>query len=134
MMRLRQHALVEFPEPSIAPLGDEVVARVQYEGRQYAQRLGELPPAPDSAQYEQRSSCLGEQPLTGPTKVSDNVESVEIVRVLSISPHDPTRQVTLKGRKLELVPTIPLENELVQSIAQPADAIVENEMVGVGLA
>ena len=91
-------------------------------------------PAPDTAElFQHVEDCVRarKQIFSGLVMVFHDVNRVEVVRVHAMSRQQRTRKFALQRRKPETIALISLEQKLNETITESANAVVENNRVGV---
>ena len=58
----------------------------------------------------------------------DDVERIELLGIFPVALQDRPAKIALKRRELEAAFRVAWENEVIQSVAEPADAVIQNEV------
>src|SRR3989304_5808152 len=106
-----------------------VVDAIQENSGQNTQNPGDPPRAPELLQDEQRGAGLGVDRLPLGPVVGDQIESVEIARVEVVPRQGLTGKAALERGKAKGPPGVARQDEAVQPVAQPADAVVEDDVM-----
>ena len=59
------------------------------------------------------------------------IDRIEVVRVDTVTRHQALRKFALQRRKPETIAPVSLQQKLNETVTEPADAVVENDWVGV---
>jgi len=112
--------------------GDEAVAQFAQRTRNNSQqRRGDAPEPAQVLRNEDRSVRAGQQAFAGLAVVEDDVHGIEIGRADAMAAQNPGGEIALQRCEPEDVAVVALEDEFHGAIAEAADAVVENDRVGV---
>jgi len=70
--------------------------------------------------------------LAGLTVINHDVKRVQVTRICPMPLKQSCRKIALQGCKAKLVVGVALQQELIQTVAEPANAIVKHDRVGAG--
>ena len=93
----------------------------------------DLPDSTESFQDEDDSVRAREKMFVGKFVIGDNVDGVEVVGISPVTRKDAGREGALQRCETKDGVGIPAEDELVEAVAESADAVVENDRVRHGL-
>jgi len=126
-------ASVVLAEDAVTTSHDEIVFPISQPAGQHSQRdTQDIPSSAEFSQDYHGSVGLGCEALVRLGVVEYNVHSVEIRGSRVVAPQYRGREVALQGGKAETILRIMLQNEMDEAVAEDADAVVENDGVGVG--
>jgi hypothetical protein len=128
VFRTRHQALVEAAEHTISVSSDEVVEAVQHRRGDHPQQDGRFPRPPEHPSDEQRSATAAEQPRAIGSKVRHHVERGQFVGISAEALDRRPANRALERREREDGAPIVGEEELEQSIAKPAHAVVQHQV------
>lgn len=117
------------PEYSIAIARDEVIENIPQGGRHHAEDRGESPEASDLPGNEEGCIRFRKKARRIGAVIAHDVERVELAGIPSIPPENFTAYLTLQGGKMKIALRVPWQDESVQSIAQAANPVIEDEML-----
>src|SRR5262249_6585927 len=131
--RGRKRAGVVAAEQPVAGPRDETVAEIADRSRHDAGCPHQPPPAAQLAENPHDGVGLLKQALPRLAMMEHEVDGVEAPRIASVASKDRARERTLERREAETPGGIARENEPVETIAQPANAVVEDDRSSSGL-
>src|SRR5580692_1839039 len=131
----RQHAGFEATEDAVAIAGDYAVSPIAEEaGLELRHETQEAPEAPELLEDEDCGVGTSQQVFIGLIGVDDDINGVEISGVRPAPRKDARGQGTLQRSEAENSCGIAAQDELVQAVAESADAVVKQDGVGHGFA
>ena len=122
-----------FTEYSVTVPSNQVVLPFADAARKNAEQIP--PEPPHATQFRQHSShplIASKNKLGGCAIVEDNVESIQSVWVESMAFEDRARDSALQGSETKTIFAITLQDELDEAVAESADAVVEDNGMGIG--
>lgn len=132
MFRFRQHAGIMFAKDSITIARDHPVHRVSQHPRQDAPGSRQFPNAPESPDDVENCVRAHQHALSRFAMINHNVERIEVVRVRPMSLEQRLGKFALQRRKAKPIMDIALQYKLDQTIAESANAVVQNDRFGFG--
>ena len=119
-----------FAKNAITVAGDQIVSPFAKTPREQAQKSCPYPPSAAQLIEHFRGSIIsGEKALARLVQVEHQIKSVQIIWIAVVPPKYIASKIALQGSKAEAVLLVVLQDELHHTIAQSADAVVENDRV-----
>jgi len=130
VFRRGQQAGFVFAEHAITITRDYPIHPIPQYPWQNAARARQTPNATERVDHVE--NCVGahQHPLSRMPMINHYVEGIEIARVCAMSFEDCLGKFALQRRKTKPVVNIALQNKLNQTVAESADAVVENYRTG----
>lgn len=128
MLRTRNRAGVISAEDSVTVARDEIINGIPQRPRQYFENPSQLPDSPNLREDKESGLRFGQQAWRTRAVIRHDVERVEVTGISFKLPKDGVTHLALEGSKVKFSLRISWQNEGVQSIAQGANAIVQDEV------
>src|SRR5437879_6482499 len=125
-LRCRHHAFVLLPEPAIPPPREPIVEEIPHERRDRDQPVRQRVQPPEPPGDAQRPTRFPVRP-----PILDEHKSVELLRIDAVSARYLTPLRRLERREAKVAALVALDNEVHRPVAKVADAVEEDDRVGV---
>jgi hypothetical protein len=126
--RLRHDTRVEAPKPAVPSFCDDVVQAIEESGWQELEYPSQSPNAAERSEHGEYRSTFGQYSFIRRAVVHDHIHGIQITGAAAVALEKLAGERALERRETKSIARVSLEDKSIQVIAEPADAIVENEI------
>ena len=129
MSRFRHHADLRLSE-AIAIAGNEIVDSISHPAWQHSANASNAPNAAKFLQEIKYRVGPREQVLVSSSVIPHDINRIEILSICAMMLQKIFRKLALQGRETKTISRVSVEQKLVQTIAKPANTVIENKRIG----